>query len=221
MEERPAATSLSPPAEIVANLWRSATGDAAALDCLKLTGSEPVLPSSFRIGVAAQASIAAAGLAAAELRHGAGAPRQLVDVDMRHAAIEFRSEHYLTIDGEAPALLRRPAVRRLPRRRWRFVRLHMNFRTTARTSSSSSAVRRRARRSRKRSKTWDAVAFETAAYEHGCVVAAMRSPAEWGEHPQAAAVAASPVVRIERIGEAPPRPLPTGARSLRGCASSI
>ena len=36
--------------DIVAKLWRLAGGDAAALDYLRLSGSDPVLPSSFRIG---------------------------------------------------------------------------------------------------------------------------------------------------------------------------
>ena len=89
------------PAAIVADLWRLAGADANALDYLNLSGSDPVLPSSFRVGAAAQASIAAVGLAAAELRHRAGAARQQVSVDMRHAATEFRSEQLLTIDGNA------------------------------------------------------------------------------------------------------------------------
>ena len=45
---------------------------------------------------------------------------------------------------------------------------------------------------------------------------AMRSPDEWATHPQAAAVAAAPVVQIEKIGDAPPRPLPKGTRPLSG-----
>src|SRR5262249_46792552 len=65
-------------------------------------------------------------------------------------------------------------------------------------------------------KHWEAIAFETEAYRHGCVVAAMRSPDEWATHPQAGAVAAVPVVQIEKIGEAPSRPLPKGARPLQG-----
>ena len=83
------------PADIVAALWQAASGDAAALAHLQLSGDEPVLPSSFRLGAAAQASIAVSALAAAELRHRAGAPRQRVAVDMRHAAADFRSEHFL------------------------------------------------------------------------------------------------------------------------------
>jgi hypothetical protein len=63
---------------------------------------------------------------------------------------------------------------------------------------------------------WEAVAFETEAYRRGGVVAAMRSPEEWAAHPQAAAIAAVPVVRIEKIGDAPARPLPQGPRALSG-----
>jgi crotonobetainyl-CoA:carnitine CoA-transferase CaiB-like acyl-CoA transferase len=65
-------------------------------------------------------------------------------------------------------------------------------------------------------KNWEAFAFETEAYRHGCVVAAVRSPDEWASHPQAAAIASVPVVQIERIGDAPPRPLLRGARPLAG-----
>ncbi len=89
-------------ADIVSDLWQLAGGNPRALAYLRLVGSDPVLPSSFRIAAAAQASIAAVGLGAAELRHCAGATRQQVSVDMRHAAVEFRSEHYLRIDGKVP-----------------------------------------------------------------------------------------------------------------------
>jgi hypothetical protein len=66
-------TNASSPADIVASLWQLVGADATALDHLQLSGSEPVLPSSFRVGATAQASIAAVGLAAAELRHRASA----------------------------------------------------------------------------------------------------------------------------------------------------
>ena len=46
---------------------------------------------------------------------------------------------------------------------------------------------------------WDAAAFEQAAADAGLVVAALRSQAQWDAHPQAAAVAAQPLVSIERI----------------------
>jgi crotonobetainyl-CoA:carnitine CoA-transferase CaiB-like acyl-CoA transferase len=206
------------PRDIVADLWRFAGGDAAALDHLRLTGRDPALPSSFRVGAAAQASIAAAGLAAAELRHQAGAPRQTVGVDMRHAAVEFRSEHYLTIDGKAPASMFDPLFAAYRAGDGRFVRLHMNFphhRENVLELLGCAPTRASVEEGLTK---WEAVAFETEAYRRGCVVAAMRSAEEWAAHPHAAAVAAMPVVRIEKFGDAParPLPLPRGLRPLSG-----
>jgi crotonobetainyl-CoA:carnitine CoA-transferase CaiB-like acyl-CoA transferase len=202
--------------DAVAGLWRLAGADAAALDYLHLTGDDPALPSSFRIGAAAQASIAAVGLAAAELHHRAGARRQAVSVDMQHAAAEFRSEQYLTIDGGAPAAIGDPLFGAYRVGDGRFVRLHMNFphhRDNVLKLLGCAPTRAAIEAALK---SWDAIGFETEAYKHGCVVAAMRSPDEWGAHPQAAAVASVPVLQIERIGDAPPRPLAQGTRTLGG-----
>jgi hypothetical protein len=200
--------------DVVADLWRLAGGDPAALDHLKLSGSDPVLPSSFRVGTAAQASIAAAGLAAAELHHHAGAARQHVSVDMRHAAVEFRSEHYLTVDGAAPASYGNPLFGAYRAGDGGFVRLHMNFphhRASVLKFLGCAPTRAAIEQALQK---WQAVDFETQAYGQGCVVAAMRSPAEWAQHPHAAAVASMPPLRIERIGDAPPRSLPAGSRAL-------
>src|SRR5581483_11687766 len=82
-------------------IWRGAGQDPAALEQVDLTGDDPVLPSSFAVGTAAQTSIAAAALAAAELWRLRTGGRQRVRVDLRDAAIEFRSERYLRVDGEA------------------------------------------------------------------------------------------------------------------------
>src|SRR5260370_8363583 len=90
------------PREILADLWISAGGDAAALDTVTLSGQEPQLPSSFRVAAAAQASIAAAGLAAAQIWQSRSGQAQGVAVDMRHAIVECRSERYLRVDGKPP-----------------------------------------------------------------------------------------------------------------------
>src|SRR4029078_2408881 len=88
--------------DILANVWTSAGGDAAALEAVKLTGEEPQLPSSFRVAAAAQASTAASGLAAAEIWKLRSAQSQEVAVDMRHAVVECRSERYLRVDDKPP-----------------------------------------------------------------------------------------------------------------------
>src|SRR5439155_1013854 len=74
--------------------------DPAALARAELTGTDPVLPSSFPVGTAAQASIAAAALAAAERWRLRSGKSQRIGIDMRHAAIECRSERYLRAAGK-------------------------------------------------------------------------------------------------------------------------
>src|SRR5687767_15000959 len=107
-------------------LWRLAGGDAAALSAVTLTGAEPVLPSSFAVGTAAQVSIAAAALAAREIGRKRSGLVQQVTVDMRHAAAEFRSERYVRLDG-APLPDPWDPIAALYRCAEGWVRIHTNF----------------------------------------------------------------------------------------------
>ena len=115
------------PREILADIWTSAGGDAAALDAVTLTGDEPQLPSSFRVAAAAQVSVAATGLAAAEIWKCAAGKSQNVAVDMRHAVVECRSERYLRVDGKPPPPAWDAIAGIYKTRDARFVRLHTNF----------------------------------------------------------------------------------------------
>src|SRR4051794_19695776 len=116
------------PREILADIWRSAGGEASALDAVTLTGAEPQLPSSFRVAAAAQASIAAAGLAAANIWQMRSGQSQDIAVDMRHAVVECRSERYLRVDGKPPGPAWDAIAGIYKTRDNRFVRLHTNFR---------------------------------------------------------------------------------------------
>ncbi|MFN6997653.1 MAG: CoA transferase, partial [Aquincola tertiaricarbonis] len=91
-------------ADALAALWQQAGLPAAALAQATLAGDAPVLPSSFSVATAAQASLGAAALAAAELWHwrGGGQARQQVDVDRVHAALDSCA-HFL-VDGVQPPL---------------------------------------------------------------------------------------------------------------------
>src|SRR5947209_7163911 len=90
------------PAGILSDIWTSVGGDPAALERVRLTGEEPQIPSSFRVAVAGQTTIAAAGLAAAEIWKLRCGEAQDVHVDMRHAVAECRSERYLRLDDKPP-----------------------------------------------------------------------------------------------------------------------
>jgi crotonobetainyl-CoA:carnitine CoA-transferase CaiB-like acyl-CoA transferase len=83
-------------------LWTDARLPVDALGDLRLSGSDPVLPSGFAVGTAAQVSVAAAALAAATVWRMRGGRRQAVPVAMRHAAIEFLSEHFARLEDVAP-----------------------------------------------------------------------------------------------------------------------
>src|SRR3981189_2235068 len=116
------------PREILADIWTQAGGDASALDDVTLSGEEPQLPSSFRVAAAAQASIAATGLAAAQIWKLRSGQSQGVTVDMRHAVVECRSERYLRVDGKLPPPAWDAIAGVYKTGDQRFVRLHTNFR---------------------------------------------------------------------------------------------
>ena len=204
------------PREILGDLWHLAGGDAAALDRLTLTGDEPQLPSTFRVAAAAQVSIAAAALAAAEIWRARSGEAQAVAVDMRHAAVECRSERYLRVDDKPPPPAWDAIAGVYKTGDGRFVRLHTNFPhhrdavcRVLGCEPSRDAVQSALM-------NWQGATFEDAAIAEGGVVALMRSHDEWMAHPQSVALATLPVLSIERIGDAPPRLFGDGDRPLSG-----
>ena len=204
------------PREILTDLWKLVGGDMAGLDTVTLTGEEPQLPSSFRVAAAAQTSIAAAGLAAAHVWKLRGGQDQDVAVDMRHAVVECRSERYLRLDDNPPPPAWDAIAGVYKTRGQRFVRLHTNFphhRDAVCLVLNCKAEREEVQAALMQ---WDAEAFEVAAYEAGGVAAMMRSYDEWSETPQAKALAELPVIAIEKIGDAAPKPWPSGERPLAG-----
>ncbi len=210
------AASPTAPLQALASLWQGLGHPAGALDHVRLSGTDPILPSSFAVGCAAQAAIAASALAAAELWHLRSGRRQQVAVDMRHAACEFRSERYFRVAGRASAEAWDKIAGAYQCGDGRWVRLHTNFahhrdgvlRLLKCEYDKASVARALA--------AWRAEEFEQAAADANLVVAAMRSFEEWDGHPQGIAVNQLPVLTIEKIGEAPPRELTRAARPLSG-----
>jgi len=180
-----------------------------------LPGTGQVLPSSFDLATAAQASIGASALAAAWLWQHRSGQRQQVLVDRTHASLEFTG--HFAIDGVAPPLWDKlsglyACGSAAGQAGW--VRVHANFAhhrdaalrvlglpegdATGRDAVTQALAH------------WPATAFEQAVADAGGVVAAVRSFAEWDAHPQAQALAGQPLVAILPIagGDAPPRAWP-------------
>jgi crotonobetainyl-CoA:carnitine CoA-transferase CaiB-like acyl-CoA transferase len=193
--------------EVLGGIWRQAGLPEEALPFARLTGADPVLPSSFAVGAAAQSTIAAAALAACELAHARGVPRQDVSVDMLHAALECTG--WFSLDGHVADIWDKFSGLYPCADGW--VRVHANFAhhrdgalrlmkldpATATRADAEAAMA-----------TWKARDFEDAAAAQGLVVTALRSFDEWDATPQAQALATQPLFTIERIGGAAPLPLP-------------
>lgn len=207
---------MSEPRKVLEKLWAGHGHDPAALSAVELTGNEPVLPSSFAVGTAMQASVAASALAAAEIWRARTGKTQRIGVDMRAAAIAARSERYLTVDGGPAPELWDKIAGAYECGDGRYVRLHTNFPhhrdgvlKLLGCAYDKAAVAQAL-------KGWKAFDFEQAAAEAGLVVAAMRAFAEWDAHPQGQAIAALPLMSVERIGDAPAPRWPQGERPLAG-----
>lgn len=202
------------PTAALAKLWALGGLPADRLPDAHLAGRDPVLPSSFAVGTAAQTSIAAAALAAGALGQLRGQRRQRVSVDMAHAALECTA--WFALDGKTPNVW--DAFSGLYRTADGWVRVHANFahhrdgalRLLGLTPGVATRADAEAALQR-----WRAIDFEDAAAERGMVVAACRSFAEWDAHPQAAALATLPLITWTRIGDAPPLPLPALAEMDR------
>src|SRR3981189_3797944 len=216
LSQRHQGTPMQTPREILADLWTSAGGDPSELDAVTLTGEEPQLPSSFRVAAAAQASVAAAGLAAAEIWKMRCGEQQGVAVDMRHAVVECRSERYLRVDGKPPPPAWDAIAGIYKTGDQRFVRLHTNFRHHRVAVCKVLGCKAERDDVQAALMQWDAEAFETAAYAAGGGVALMRSHQEWSDLPHAKALADLGLVVEERGVEHARKAWPAGDRPLAG-----
>ena len=207
---------MTSPEIALAQLWRWAGCDTFALERVRFHGGDPVLPGIFQIATAAQASIAASGLAAAELWKQRTGREQTVDVDARAAAASFRAERYLRVDGKGGDDPWGPASGYFRAGDQRWIQLHCNFphhrdRALAvlRCEGTREAVTAAVQ-------GWKAAELEEALVNARMCAGLLRTPEEWQTHPQALALAMLLPLEIIRIGDAPPEPLPASPRPLSG-----
>jgi crotonobetainyl-CoA:carnitine CoA-transferase CaiB-like acyl-CoA transferase len=179
-------------------------------------GTDPVLPTPFRIGVAGSATVAASGLAAAELWELRTGRRQEVAVDLRQAAASLRSGHYMSLGDGKLSAARNSIMGVYPSRDGRWNYLHCNFPNHRAAALGVLGV------AEDRDAVADAVATWNAGDLEEAIIAAKgaggmaRTKEEWAQHPQAAAIAALPLLEIVRIGDGDPEPLSAGNRPLSG-----
>jgi crotonobetainyl-CoA:carnitine CoA-transferase CaiB-like acyl-CoA transferase len=203
------------------HVWSLAGCDVTALDDIRLVGEDPGLPSVYRVGALASATIGAAALAAGECHRLRTGQRQRIEVEQRRALAVFRSERYLRIDDGAAPELRDPLMGFYETRDGRWIQLHTNFPHHRQGvvkllgcpddhAGVSAAIR-----------GWDGGALDQALADAGLCAALIRSPNEWAALDQASAIAALPLFEIERIrgaGDEDAPPMPIGGRASSGVA---
>ena len=190
---------------------------AARADAVTFTGgTDPILPTPFRVGVAGAATLAATGLAAADLWDLRGGRQQPVSVDVRRATASLRSGHYMKLgDGDVSAA-RNSVMGVYPTKDGRWSYLHCNFPNHRAAALSVLGVPDDRDAVAKAVLKWNALDLEEAILAAKGAGGMVRTQAEWALHPQAAAIAALPLLEIVRIGDAPAEPLPAGNRPLSG-----
>ena len=210
-------------------LWQLGGLDVSQLDEVDITGQDPVLPGVFHVGVAAGVSIAAVGAAAAALWHERTGRRQRVKVDMLEAALMFRSERYLRIEGKPPPSPWGPLSGYYRTGDDRVVQIHANFPhhhagilkllecpALHERSPSEDSLRQERLAVKDALKHWRGQEFEDRASAADLCVGMLRERKEWQSHPQGQALTGLPLLEIEKVGDSPPEALPEGERPLSG-----
>ncbi len=183
-----------------------------------ITGAEPILPARYPLASSAAAVLAAVGLAVARVWEQRGGSAQRISVDTRHAGALMRGFYDMALDGEvmpADPTHQLPLARIYRAADGRWLQLYgvmepldaLTLGVLDATNDSASLTRAVARR--------PALEWEHALTAVGAPAAMLRSREEWQAHPQGRLLAAEPLVRLERVGDAPPRPrLPGATRPL-------
>ncbi|USP77576.1 hypothetical protein yc1106_04850 [Curvularia clavata] len=205
-----------------AYIWKLLGLPEDALSSLELPIDSECLPSSFRVDVLAQSTIAVSALAAAlywSIRHENAVPN--VKVPVEHACVEFKSERLYTLDGKA-ATPPWGTIGGLHKASDGYARIHDSFPNTRRNALQILGLGLDASKDdvAKEVLKWKAVDLETEAFRRGAVIAALRSFEEWDSLPQAKAIADYPIL-IKKTASATPYmpPMPSKIpdnRCLRG-----
>jgi crotonobetainyl-CoA:carnitine CoA-transferase CaiB-like acyl-CoA transferase len=186
---------------------------------LTVDGVDPVLPSRLRIGAIGAIAAAVRNLLVAGIWMQRGGRPQTVHVDLRTIVHSVSPVLLTTLNGypippEDPGnafqmrFLKTAddrhvmALNPYPKIRDRMAAI-LDCRNSVEVIKQAVAQ-------------WKAADLETAAQQAGAICAMIRTPEEWAREPQYDFVARRPLIELERIGDAPPEPLPPSDRPLSG-----
>ncbi|WZH50011.1 CoA-transferase family III domain-containing protein [Fusarium acuminatum] len=203
------------PKDVIEDIWTGLGLPVASLESVKLPGDEgPALPSSFKIGILAQASIGLATLAAAQIhavRNKSDVP--VVTVPLEHSVVEFKSERLYTMNGK-PATSPWGEFGGLHKTSDGYVRIHDAFPHHAKGTLDLLGLPTGATKQQVSEKTaeWASIDLETCATPEGKVaIYALRSYRQWDSLPQSKLISNFPII-LKQISQSPPTGLPQRMR---------
>ena len=203
--------------EILRTLLPIAGLDEERTQRLTITGgTDPILPTSFRIGDTSTAALSAVGLAVSDLWESRTGRRQEVSVDARRATASLRSGKYIQLDGAGVSTERNTVMGVYPTKDGRWSYLHCNFPNHRAAALSVLGVAEDRDAVAKAVAKWNAQDLEDAIIEAKGAGGMVRTMEEWAKHPQAAAIANLPLMEIVKLADSPPEALPEGSRPLSG-----
>jgi crotonobetainyl-CoA:carnitine CoA-transferase CaiB-like acyl-CoA transferase len=188
--------------QVLGALLAEAGWNDAPMDRLSIETRPKVLSTPWPIAPMACAALGAVGLAVSRIHEMRTGERRHVHLDTRAAELAMASSSYLQVGGR-PAKFRDPFTGFYRAAKGEWVYLHGNFPhlrdrlldmlgVTNDPGEINAAVSGR-----------DAGEIEAEAIARGLCAARVRDHAGWLAEPHAKAIASVPIVRLERIGDAP------------------
>ena len=177
---------------------------------------DPIIQTPFRVTETCAAALAAVGLAVSDLWEIRTGRRQSIALDTRRASASLRSGHYLVMEGDSVSHARNDIAGIYPAKNGRWSYLHCNFPNHRAAALKVLGVPEDRAAVSKAVAQWDALELEEAIIAAKGAGGMVRTMAEWAQHPQAAAIAALPLMEIIKIGDSAPEDLPKGDRPLSG-----
>ncbi|MGK4578592.1 CoA transferase [Kitasatospora sp. HPMI-4] len=204
----------------LAGLYRELGFTAAdAVGTVVISGADPVTPSVHRIGDAAAAALAALGSEVAAVHRERGGAIQDVTVSVEAAVRQLMAVFFTRMRGipvaqlqEDPNLLGNSDFYRAADGRFVYVLFsYPQLRDIACQVLDCPPDRGRIAAAVAQ---WDALELEDSICSRGGTAIAVRTRQEWRAHPQGRLLDEGPLIRIERLGESAPEPLPAADGGL-------
>ncbi|MFN0090723.1 MAG: CoA transferase [Acidimicrobiales bacterium] len=198
--------------------WTAVAGAPELLGALEVLGEGPALPSVYPVTDLAAGAIGAATLAAAALWSERGGPAPAARIERTEAAVAFRSERCLRVQGAPPAEVWGPLSGDFRTAEGAWVRIHANFAHHRDAALAALGLAGDVDRAAVREATAhrEGVELVEAIMSRGGAAASWRSTEAWADHPQGRAVRDLPLVSLTRLDASAPAPLGDADRPLGG-----